>query len=482
MKKNKLYFYTSMLLATSIIMSQPFYNLEQNIIDFFSDNKEDPDENEAKIICKFLNYKNIDYNDVITIINEKNEIYSILGVDAGKITNDTYIYLPKGKYKIYSSLGFNKIINVENIDNTYELKCDYEKNEVKFSELKKEYYVLKNPTIINDDENTNYISSDLNFLNDTIESSNLDYSNIKKDEFTPQGYVIISGTYPSILITAYSNNDNSRVYIYNKEKGKYLGYISLNNANHVGGITYDPENDVLFITASNGLINTYDYSVLMQALNNGIEIIDEKVVINLANRSDKNQNNNYVIIDNDIDVLQSAATICYYDNALYSIDYGLNSILVKTDYDIIGSKIISTKNEVIIPEDAKCVQGMAFYKNSDNNIYLILSSSSGFLQSKISIYEVDSTYNWKCISQKIIKSSKQIEGISVDKYGNISTIYEGDITNSKIVGNVDKMIQCETYDGNTFNDIGYIISGSLWDLQNTDSLSVSKAKKLIKSQ
>ena len=44
------------------------------------------------------------------------------------------------------------------------------------------------------------------------------------------------------------------------------------------------------------------------------------------------------------------------------------------------------------------------------------------------------------------------------------------------------MIQCETYDGNTFNDIGYIISGSLWDLQNTDSLSVSKAKKLIKSQ
>ena len=157
MKKNKLYFYTSMLLATSIIMSQPFYNLEQNIIDFFSDNKEDPDENEAKIICKFLNYKNIDYNDVITIISEKNEIYSILGVDAGKITNDTYIYLPKGKYKIYSSLGFNKIINVENIDNTYELKCDYEKNEVKFSELKKEYYVLKNPTIINYDEKTNYI-------------------------------------------------------------------------------------------------------------------------------------------------------------------------------------------------------------------------------------------------------------------------------------------------------------------------------------
>lgn len=480
MKKNKLYFYTSMLLATSIIMSKPFYDLEQNIIEFFSDEKENPDENEAKIICKFRKYSDVKNNDVITIIDENDSIYSILGVDTEKLSNDTYIYLPQGEYKIYSSQGFYENITVDDVDSTYELMCYYDENKVEFKKLTKDYNIIDKKTNINDKENTNYISDELNFLSKTIESYNLDYSNIKKDEYIPQGYVIISGTYPSILITAYSKDDNSRIYIYDKKEGNYLGYISLNNTNHVGGITYDPNNDILFITASNGLINTYDYSVLMQALNTGIEILDNEVVINLANKSDQSQNNDYVILDNDINVLQSAATICYYDNALYSIDYGLNSILVKTEYDIVDGHIISTDNKVIIPDDAKCVQGMAFYKNKENT-YLVLSSSSGFLQSKITIYETNKDYEWECVSQKIIKSSKQIEGISVDKYGNISTIYEGDITKSKIVGNVEVMLHSKT-NKNIINDLGYDISGFIWDVQNENQLTLSKAKKLIKKQ
>ena len=93
----------------------------------------------------------------------------------------------------------------------------------------------------------------------------------------------------------------------------------------------------------------------MQALNNGREIIDGDVVINLVNKSDKTQNNDYAIIDNDLNVLQTAATICYYDKALYSIDYGQQCVLVKTKYDIVDGKIVSTDNKVIIPEDAKII-------------------------------------------------------------------------------------------------------------------------------
>lgn len=479
MKEKKKLYFMLLLLAATITTSKPFCDLEQHILDSFSDDKENPDENEAKILCKFKNYEHIRNNDVITIIDESDSIYSILGLDSEKKSNDTYIYLPKGEYRIYSSLGLDKTITIDDVDSTYELVCSYEDNVVRFKKIYTEYKVKKQ-TNINDNENTNYISNELNFLNN-IESFGLDYSNIKNDEFTPQGYVIIGGTYPSILISAYSKDDNSRIYIYDKQSGSSLGYISLNNTNHVGGITYDSSNDILFVTAYNGKIETYDYSVLMQALNNGREIIDGDVVINLVNKSDKTQNNDYAIIDNDLNVLQTAATICYYDKALYSIDYGQQCVLVKTKYDIVDGKIVSTDNKVIIPEDAKCVQGMAFYR-SNKKTYLVLSTSSGVLQSEISVYEVDDTYNWKCISKKIIESSKQIEGISVDMYGNISTIYEGKITNSKIVGNVEVMLRENTYEESLINNIGYNVSGFMWDIENEDDMSLNKAKRLIKSQ
>lgn len=47
----------------------------------------------------------------------------------------------------------------------------------------------------------------------------------------------------------------------------------------------------------------------------------------------------------------------------------------------------------------------------------------------------------------------------MDKHGSISTIYEGDITSSKIVYNVESIIQNNEYDNNIINKVCYDITG-----------------------
>ena len=94
-----------------------------------------------------------------------------------------------------------------------------------------------------------------------------DESNGKYD-LRIQGYTKAGDYY---LITAYDHNHslNSRVYIYDKA-GRCIGYIELKNefdqTSHVGGITYDEKNDILFITGKDGAINTYNLRDITDSL------------------------------------------------------------------------------------------------------------------------------------------------------------------------------------------------------------------------
>ncbi len=477
--KKKLYL---LLLLSASLTASCLYMEDKIKSDDFNSEEKDPDIDEAKVICRFKNCNDSIDNDVVTFINDNDEIYAILGIDNSNDKNENYIYLPKGHYKICSSLGLKSNIYIDDVDDIYEIVGNYYNNTISIFKNDNQPRISNSFSILNDN-NTNYISSDLNFFSNNTESNNLDYSNIKKDGYTAQGYVIVGGTNPYTLISSYSHNKRSRIYIYDRKTGNYLGYIILNNYDHVGGITYDPENDILFVTATDGKINTYDYSVLMSAFNNGINNIDGEVIIDLYSKSDNNQNNDSVIIENDLNVLQSASTICYYDGYLYSIDYGIHSILVKSSYSIINNKVVSISNEVSIPEGAKCIQGMGFYQK-DDKIYLVLASSAGFLNSKIGIYEEDDDYRWKCVGKKIIGNNTRMEGISIDKHGNISTIYEGSIVKSKLAGNVNNIIKNTTnIDGlQLLNDFAYDINGVLWDFKYHDDLSLNKAKKLVKKQ
>ena len=450
-------------LALLLALSLSLYPNIKNVVDEVSDQRVVEEDNSVKVICKFKHIYKMNTEDVVSILNSKNEVVAILGIEPGD-SNDTYIRLDKGKYRIYSSSGFDQEILIDDILDTYLLEFNYLNKSVKKKKIVDVDTDKYKTNLSNNNEDTNFISSDLNFNKEYVESNNLDYSKIMDDGYIQQGYTIVGGTYPSILISAYKSGNNSRIYIFERESGNYEGYITLPNKNHVGGITYDPINDVLFITGSNGSIKTYDYSVLMKTLDNANDITDD-VHIDLTNKV----NSNLAFIENDFDVKQQASTLTFYNNALYSIDFGYNGVMVKSEYNVVDNMIVSTKNTYYSLDKARCVQGMAFYEK-DNDTYLVLSSSLGVIDSKLTIYKMNNE-NFSYLSELTIDSNRKMEGISVDKLGNISSIFEGD-TESKLIATTDEIIDNKKID--YINNILYDISGFGWDIGHDDGVKVKK--------
>ena len=450
-------------LALFLMASLSLYPYIKDIAEDISIQNNIDDEESVKVICRFKYLFKLHKEDVISILNNKNEVVAILGVEENEI-NDTYINLNKGKYRVYSKSGFDQIITIDDVLDTYLLEFNYINKSVKEKRIIDIDTDNYKTNLSNNKDEINYIASDLDFNKEYVESNNLDYSRIMDDEYIQQGYTIVGGTYPSILISAYKQNKKSRIYIFDRESGNYEGFITLPNKNHVGGLTYDPINDILFITGSNGTITTYDYSVLMKTLNNASEITDD-VHIDLS----KKVNSNLAIVENDFDVMQQASTLTFYNNKLYSIDFGYNGVLVETNYKVIDNMLVSTKNTIYSLENSRCVQGIAFYKKN-NETYLILSSSLGLIDSKLTIYKLkDDEYIY--MSELTINSNRKMEGISVDRLGNISSIFEGD-SESKLITNVDDIINNNSVDN--MNNILYDVSGFFWDIGHDNGIKVKK--------
>ena len=454
--------YNKRELALLIALSLSLYpNVNRFIEDISEEHIVDVDDS-VKVICKFKNIYKVDIEDVISILNNKNEVVAILGVEKMD-NNDTYIRLNKGKYRLYSTSGFDQIITIDEND-TYELTFNYLNKKITEKKIVDVLADNYKSNLSNNMEDTNYISSDLNFNKEYVESNNLDYSKIMDDGYIQQGYTIVGGTYPSILITAYKKGELSRIYIFERETGKYEGFITLPNKNHVGGITYDPLNDILFITVSNGTISTYDYSVLMKTLDNANDITDD-VHIDLS----KKVNSNLAIIENDINVMQQASTLTFYNNALYSIDFGYEGVMVKTEYNVVDNMVVSTNNTYYSLDNSKCVQGMAFYEDN-NDTYLVLSSSLGVIDSKLTIYKkVDDSFIY--MNELTIDSNQKMEGISIDRIGNISSIFEGDNT-SKLIAKTDEILDNKNVDYT--NNFLYDVSGFFWDIRHDNGVKVKK--------
>ena len=156
---------------------------------------EEESQDETKIICKFRNIYKMDEEDIISILNNKNEVVAILGVEKG-YTNDTFIRLSVGKYRVYSKSGFDQVITITS-KNTFLLELNYLNKKVNLKEYKNTITSYKE-SLENTNDDINYISSDLDFNKEYVDS-NVDYSEISKDEYTSQGYTIVGGTYPSIF-------------------------------------------------------------------------------------------------------------------------------------------------------------------------------------------------------------------------------------------------------------------------------------------
>lgn len=109
---------------------------------------------------------------------------------------------------------------------------------------------VKRPVV--DEKILNSLGSYLN-LKTVLLNADIDIPLI--DDFIPQGIEIIDDL---ILITGYyESNSNSKCFVIDK-KGNIKNIVELDSDSHVGAISYDKKNDLLWVPGNDGLISAYD--------------------------------------------------------------------------------------------------------------------------------------------------------------------------------------------------------------------------------
>lgn len=265
-----------------------------------------------------------------------------------------------------------------------------------------------------------------------------DESNGKYD-LRIQGYTKAGDYY---LITAYDHNHslNSRVYIYDKA-GRCIGYIELKNEfdqkAHVGGVTYDEQNDILFITGEDGAINTYNLRDITDSLKqSGQEITSSPALeadVDLT-AIDKGTVN----IKGFFGGKNTSAATTYYspnEKALYVADCAGKGTLIKYSVNVEGEKVNFHNGKVVSNDFASCCQGVATYTDTNGKNYIYATQSYGANHdSVIQKYEITDT-GLKEVGATTI-DTPGLEGIQIDNQGNLSGVFE----NFKDTDNPNKTI------------------------------------------
>ena len=286
----------------------------------------------------------------------------------------------------------------------------------------------------------NYYEQHLKFKGDL--SLTFDYSNIITDGFIVQGFCTTDKYY---LISAYcslkDNKRNSRIYFYIKESGDSCGYVVLDNKAHVGGISFDYRNRVLFVTGSKGKINVYRYDSLIKSLGgNYLEHVDSDINISY-----------------DLPGKVSAATINFYDNSLYICICSCSGVMLKYDLSYVDDKIIIV-NKTLYNCLPPCIQGLVVF-NYCGKKYFLVSQSYRRLKSIIKLYDFDNNF----LGQRII-GFRGLEGIDMDSNGNIHGVFEFGSTKSFVLNikninrSINKFLEKKYFDMGTIHqkklDIG----------------------------
>lgn len=339
--------------------------------------------------------------------------------------------------------------------NEMEMLNELQEDSVKPTEL---FLQLTNiiPQIIKEFENAENNTSDITLLKDFIQNyfSNTSiglfpfvYHEIQKlndnshgiYDLRIQGYTKAGNYY---LITAYDHNHklNSRVYIYDKV-GNCVGYIELKNKNdaksHVGGISYDEENDILFITGKGGAVNTYKLKDIIEGMNQSAKVTG--CTPELESEADISAiNNGSVNITKFFNGKNTSAATTYYsaeEKALYVADCAETGTLIKYSISATKGKVNFSSGKVVSNDFASCCQGVATYKDAKGNNYIYASQSYGSSRdSVIKKYEVTDS-GLKEVGATII-DTPGLEGIQIDSNGNLSGVFE----NFKDTDNPNKTI------------------------------------------
>lgn len=304
----------------------------------------------------------------------------------------------------------------------------------------------------------------------------LNYDEIEQDGFTAQGYTIADTnshitSNGKVMITAYDKGgENSRIYIYNSQTGEFEGKIVLDNKDHVGGATFDSKNQILYVTSSEGRVNSYDYQIVTKMIEQAKDDFDGPYTVDMT-KYDRSIYN----IENTIETKSEASSnsitkqdgmdsIFYYDGYLYSCTYAGTGKLIRTEMEIEKDPRTQEVTNIIEKETTtigslpSAVQGIAFCEENGTN-YLITASSADNMSSRLKIFEISDEGNLIDKGTKVV-SHKGLEGIYIND-GSITGIFEYDEQELQNLGKVTDLIGST---GGIRNDIALQAAGTFWDV------------------
>ncbi len=271
----------------------------------------------------------------------------------------------------------------------------------------------------------------------------LDFENIKDSEFSLgeldtrvlQGICTVG---ENTFITAYDSSDDrdkSVVYILDKDNN-CINEKYLYNNSHVGGICYDDENEIFWITDKNGTISGYTYDALFYDKD---EICTPKFKqIDVGSEDLINYQG-----------IPSVGYIAYHKGKIFVGNFAIDGSGILKSFDI-------KKNGSIDIESCKKakffnkVQGISFYEKNDET-YLLASVSYGkYSESDLLVLKYDEDCN--DYTKKVTTSCKMppmMEQITFNDNGKLMTLYESNAIKYKtafrnnsdvVVTNLDKVV------------------------------------------
>ena len=304
-----------------------------------------------------------------------------------------------------------------------------------------------------------------------FESEDLVYWEPGTEGYTAQGY---TETDEYKIISTYKKGSNSRLYYYDKNTGKFIGYIELNNQAHVGGTTYDPEDGLLFVTGDDGKVNCYDHNAIEDALKANTQHNSEHFIIDLNSKQYES-----IEIECNINIKEElktddAATIYYHNGKIYVSTY-------RTKGDLVSYDINCNRNQgkvdldvgqmhVISHNCPSAIQGISIFER-DGKTYVAFARSAKYSPSSIDVYELNDDETLGDFSGSTSFKHQGLEGIKVNDDGTVTGIYEyeGSTTLDKniddIIGNGEKNKHDSSYNAkaNFWNKTIHGLNNSSYD-------------------
>ncbi|MCI2171526.1 YncE family protein [Schleiferilactobacillus perolens] len=197
---------------------------------------------------------------------------------------------------------------------------------------------------------------------------------------TPQG-VVVAGKY--LITSAYDHDGfhNSVLYVSDAKTGKYIKTVVLKGTPHVGGVSYDPRNQLVWVCSRRNNQSEL-VSITMKAIE-GYDLNKTEKPVAYHQRALLGSITRASFVTYDSGKLyvgffnpRQTGNIQHYNLSKTGKLIGASSVKV-------GNNVLETLSNAVLRQDILTqVQGMAFYKN-----YIILSQSYGPGRSRLWIFD-----------------------------------------------------------------------------------------------